>query len=829
MFDLRKISKKTTQWGPVHPIDLFESLSIRSSDVKDLWRPQADALREWHDHRTESDVLFKLNTGAGKTLIGLLAAQSLVNELHGKVLYVCSTNQLVEQTQEKAEEYGLEVSTYYGSTWSGDGYTRCICPCVTNYQSLFTGKSIFRNEDIDAVIFDDAHTAYSIIRDRFTLKIDQSVFPDSYNGITGLCRDYFNSVNRGQTYEDVVSGQEPGSVIFAPTFLTSGLAEDFLGYLVDEGVTEELDTKFAWEYVKDRLSLCAVVIGAGSVQFTPPLVPTHTLRVMGSTTRRLYLSATMPRDDVLYRTFAHMPKTVISPGGRAGDCERMILPAPKGVSEEDAREWVQEGTEGFKVLIMVPSGRESSSWTGYAEVFDTKHGNERLRQFAASSDEKLVLVARYDGIDLPGEACRVLVVDGLPSGMDLLSRFFEQSLDIRGITNGTVASRFVQVVGRISRGLTDYGVVILVGPQLLKWLDDPRNRSLLPTHIQKQLAIGDSLRDTYSSNDDMLLRDVIAKCLEREEDWLDVYKEMMSSTDGDSTPKDADISNNIAMLERRFMKRFWNFEYAEAGKALGELLAITEDYDKGLTAWYKHWLGFCAKLSDDQAEATRLYQHAGNLRMCLGRIPSKPGSQVAGKPLSPQATKMAGIASDGKDKVLVALDKVIAGLSGGSSSNQVEESLKQTGHYLGFTASRPDHDVGTGPDVLWVLSDQKFGAIIEAKTDKTTDYDKGEMGQFHQHIQWVKENYPDVDDRANYIVGPKHGCTASSTPPDDLNVVTLSEMQRVAKDIRDVYDDALAGGDDLFFGSRIEEGIEQKSLKWETLFENLDAANILTL
>ena len=31
--------------------------------------------------------------------------------------------------------------------------------CLTNYASVFNGKSIFRNEDIDALVFDDAHVA----------------------------------------------------------------------------------------------------------------------------------------------------------------------------------------------------------------------------------------------------------------------------------------------------------------------------------------------------------------------------------------------------------------------------------------------------------------------------------------------------------------------------------------------------------------------------------------------------------------------------------------------------------------------------------------------
>ena len=35
----------------------------------------------------------------------------------------------------------------------------------------------------------------------------------------------------------------------------------------------------------------------------------------------------------------------------------------------------------------------------------------------AVSTAVLVVPARYDGVDLPGDSCRVLVIDDLPTGM----------------------------------------------------------------------------------------------------------------------------------------------------------------------------------------------------------------------------------------------------------------------------------------------------------------------------------------------------------------------------------------------------------------------------
>src|SRR5215831_19660281 len=103
---VRKRSRET------NPLKIFETLTLRGA-VENIWDPQSEALRSWDAIRQEKDVVVEMNTGGGKTLIGLLMAQSLVNETAGQVLYVCPTIQLIEQARMRAEECGLEVATYY--------------------------------------------------------------------------------------------------------------------------------------------------------------------------------------------------------------------------------------------------------------------------------------------------------------------------------------------------------------------------------------------------------------------------------------------------------------------------------------------------------------------------------------------------------------------------------------------------------------------------------------------------------------------------------------------------------------------------------------------
>jgi superfamily II DNA or RNA helicase len=158
----KKRSKET------NPLKIFETLTLRGT-VENIWDPQSEALRNWHRLRQKKDIVVEMNTGGGKTLIGLLMAQSLVNETAGQVVYVCPTNQLIEQARLRAEECGLEVATYYDGHWSNEPtFNGAFGPCLTNYAAVFKGKSIFRRKSVQAFVLDDAHVAEPTIRNAFT-------------------------------------------------------------------------------------------------------------------------------------------------------------------------------------------------------------------------------------------------------------------------------------------------------------------------------------------------------------------------------------------------------------------------------------------------------------------------------------------------------------------------------------------------------------------------------------------------------------------------------------------------------------------------------------
>ena len=184
---------------PTEPQALFNTLTLRGS-VENLWGPQTAALAEWHAHRSEPDVTIEMPTGGGKTLVGLLVAQSIVNEGKGKVLYVCPNNQLVEQTAAKAREVGLTVATYKKRQWEHkDEFLTGRAPCITSFAGAFIPFPTSRTSDLEALIIDDAHVAVGDLKSRFTLTIPKG--HAAYTGLRTMLQGYAVSVGRASRYD----------------------------------------------------------------------------------------------------------------------------------------------------------------------------------------------------------------------------------------------------------------------------------------------------------------------------------------------------------------------------------------------------------------------------------------------------------------------------------------------------------------------------------------------------------------------------------------------------------------------------------------------------
>ena len=820
--DLKKIKAKKKEVLQIDPVEIFQGNAVSDPSINDLWLAQGDALREWHKHRDSSDVGVVLNTGAGKTLVGLLIAKSLVNETRGRVLYACSSIQLVEQTVNKAKGYGLPITSYYQKKYSNDLFQRGEAPCITTYQALLNGHSVFSRNAVDAVIFDDAHAAEHLLRDHFSLRIDKSVRPDLFLTIHALFKTYHQQVGMEASYEELISS-DSSRLFFVPPFELHRQNQELLRILVGAKFNDDPNATFAWAHLKDHTDLCCVLINESSIIITPPYVPTTTLPYFNAGVRRVYLSATLSAPDAFVRTYGKEPDEIIAPTTSAGECERLILFPSRLENGQEDIEVTKELLAEKKTLAMVPTYGRASRWADFAVPPEKNNVSAQVEAFKTQTGSpKLLLAARYDGMDLPGDTCRIMVIDDLPMGVGPLERFLWEYLDLSSTFRSTIASRIVQSFGRISRGMSDHGVVFITGNRLVDWLLTPRNMELLPPFLQKQIELGFAVSDQSKSLDDYST--VIEQSLSRDEVWLETYKGFMDEAEYyEADEEKAELAFEIASSEASFARFMWARDYENAAKSLSSTLEKAFSFSASTGAWHSLWLGRAQQLMGDNAAAREMFVRAHSVNRNIPPVPTKIDLEGKSEHSSQiiEVSRQLSLEADGTGSLPKKLHTDLAALDGTGSSGQTEESLRALGQYFGLEATRPDKESGTGPDVLW-LSPGLPALCIEVKTNKKADslYKKDEVGQLNDHMQWVLDN-TEAEEIIPVFVGPIKGATDTTNPPASHLVTSLDQFQGLAEMLKAALADIVANSLPLTLRNTIQDTFEERGLEWPNCLKHI--------
>src|SRR6185312_8066533 len=104
--DLTKLQSSIAGATLIEPRKIFTTLP-RKPRFKRPSDEQGDVLDGWFGKRTRANNTIKMNTGAGKTLVGLLILQSSLNEGVGPAVYVTPDNYLLSQVIAEATDLGI--------------------------------------------------------------------------------------------------------------------------------------------------------------------------------------------------------------------------------------------------------------------------------------------------------------------------------------------------------------------------------------------------------------------------------------------------------------------------------------------------------------------------------------------------------------------------------------------------------------------------------------------------------------------------------------------------------------------------------------------------
>jgi hypothetical protein len=732
----------------LRPRDIFAALPTKPWSY--LRQEQGEALEGWFARKDDRDVVIKQNTGGGKTVIGLLIAQSTLNEGVGKAVYLAPDTYLAGRVRQEAARLGLATAERHDDIRFTSG--RAIL--VTTFQKLINGLSVFGvvggrypTIDLGVVVVDDAHAALATTEGQFRLSI-----PVEHPACLKLFELFGPAVSeQGQkTWLDIVEGDQT-AVARVPFWAWADKQGEVLDILHPHQRDE--DFKFAWPLIADCLSLCTAMFSSRGVEIRPPCPPIGKIPSFVNAKRRVYLTATLSDDSVLVTNLKADPTNlanVVTPGSAADLGDRLVL-APVELNPNLDDEAVRQLAKGFSVgdrdgdgvaetrpvnvVVLVPSAAKAAQWAHLADrthyVRDLEHG---VAELVAGHVGLVVLVNKYDGIDLPGTACELLVIDGIPRPMDAAERREASALLDSPARRVRDVQRIEQGMGRGVRDVNDHCAVLLMGAGMGMAVHDDAWLNLFSpaTRAQLQLSRDVALQLQGAGMDG--IRTALAVCLDRHPQWVQRSKLAVASVRYINTG--AVRPEAVAAREA--------FDLATAGQhnqAADRLqTAINGITDPALRGWVREqkatYLHFVDPATAQQQLGAAIRENPAVLRPAVGvdvrqarpaAVQARAAAEYLGAAYTDSTSLVLGLRS--------VLDDVVWD---NDRTDDAEAAWEKLGQHLGFDSMRPERLYGTGPDNLWTLSTTQH-AVIELKTGVELDCEgiaKKDADQLGGSVRW---------------------------------------------------------------------------------------------
>lgn len=788
--------KATTQSSvPDSPEKVLLDLPRRT--IPGVLLHQGEVLRSYASRAVEaSDVALELPTGSGKTLVGLLIAEWRRRRSQERVVYLCPTRQLVNQVVEQANDsYGLDVQGFTGSQRDYDpkaktDYRTAAKVAVTTYNSLFNTNPFFDNADI--VIVDDAHAAENYVAQLWTLRIDRfsEEHAAAHAAVAAVIRPLLDRTNYVRLTGD---WESPADRAWVDKIATPDLLriKDELTATLD-AYTDGTELRWPWQVIRDHLDACQFYVSSSEILIRPLIPPTWTHRPFAAARQRIFMSATL---------------------GAGGDLERltgrpniMRLPVPDG--------WDQQGIgrrffmfpelslqdagvtslkrqlmrRAGRSVVLVPSVRASDAVVADIEqhlnfeVFDAEAIEASKKPFVGKPEAVAVMANRYDGIDFPGEDCRLLFVEGLPRATNIQERFIMSRMGANVLLNERVQTRVLQAIGRCTRALADYSAVVVTGEEVTDYLVDHRKRVHLHPELQAELEFGvvqstDQTAEGFLENLDTFLQ--------HKKDWEDVNRDIIALRD-DATRQPfpaIDELDAVVRHEINFQGHLWQRDHAAALEAAERVIGGLKAPElRGYRALWHYLAGSAAQAGADdgtpalgakaRAHFAEAKKAAPGVRWLVGlaRFQLDGAAEVEGDAEDAVLTGQIERTEAVLEKLGALHDRRFAArereiLEGLADPVRFEQAQRALGELLGFAAGKIERDAS--PDPWWLADDVclVFEDHADAKgPDSIIDATKAR--QVWSHPNWIRDHVPAARDarKLPVLVTPARKAKSGAMP-----------------------------------------------------------------
>lgn len=784
----------------IHPKEVFED-NIKSGKFQYLRSGQEKILGEWFSNRSQKDTIVKMNTGGGKTTVGLLQLQSSLNEGISSAVFLCLDNQLVHQVIHASKDLGINCVTFdsNSNTFPSD-FLNGEAILVTTFKKLFNAKSIFGIHGdtskeaikIGALVIDDAHAALTQARDSFTLKIPSNT--ELYNNLLNIFKDALLHQAKG-TAKDIFEQIDPYAIMMVPYWSWLDNIDQVHRFISKNAHTDD-SIKFQWNLIKNYLELCDMFVSVNSIEISPKCLPINMIPSYDRAERRIFMSATLNDDSSLITDFNIGKKAIINPlqaDSFADTGDKLIL-APYNVDKSLNTEKIAETldtSKGINTVVLVSSLNRASYWTkkGYIKPNPQEIG-ATITSLKTQTNNKIVLSNRYDGIDLADNSCRILVLDGIPSVNNLSERFSLNSRPTSKIMQFRQAQKIEQGLGRAVRSINDFAVVLLLGGDLIQKISTKQFQEFMTPQTVSQIKLGTKVVEMIKKSNENSIKaiiDAMNQVLTRDVSWIKVHKASLSKTLVSN--KDTQIIEN-SIFEREAFDLALSNQYRLASEKIRSNLNKLANGNTSEEGWYMQLAAYYLyKIDKSASSELQISAHRKN----NGLLKPLNGLQYQ-KIIKKQTTQAYNIKKileryDNSNAIILYIDQVFTGLQFAPNSHtQFEKSFADLGTLLGFETQQPDNSFNEGPDGLWDLFDNEF-LVIEAKNEVNLNREsiiKSETAQISESINWFNHKYPNKQ-AFPLLIHPSITLHAEAFGPDNLKILNVEKLENFKSVIRNFY------------------------------------------
>jgi len=822
--DLSKIGIASRQIL-IEPRDIYAALPKKQWPYLRL--EQGEVLEAWYERRTDRDIVIKQNTGGGKTAVGLLIAQSSINEKIGPVVYLASDTYLVKQVIAEANKMGIAVV----EEPSDPKFISHNAILVITFQRLVNGMSVFgvdgisRNiVELGTVIVDDAHAALVIAEDQFALNIPAS--HEFYGEVLTLFADALK--NQSESIFREIKEGSPTALLRIPFWAWQDKQSQVLELVSQFKSTDSF--RFQWPLMRDQFAIAIATITGESLDIRLPAPSIHKIPSFTRAKRRVYLTATLADDAILCQDLDANPgliSSAITPG-RASDIGDRILLAPlelnpdlpqdaiRQIAQKYAHGWPDVAgkptREPINVVVLVPSNKAIDRWRDIADrilsVHELEDGVQELKQGHVGL---VVLANKYDGIDLAKNACRLLVIDGLPTALDAVERREASALVKSHKVIPRQVQRVEQGMGRGVRDSEDYCAVLLSGNDLTLVMHDPQRRKLFSRATAAQIELSHQLASQLDGATIQDITDVLDLCILHNQSWIEKSREALAKTEYESQG----FIRPSAIAQREAFNKAVAFDFRGAASALQA--AVDNCDDPAERGW----------LIEQQASYTHHTSPGDAQRLLLsaqklnGRV-LRPVSGVSIERIraaSVQSREIANyIKSNFRDSIelILAVKHITESVEWDKErTNEAELGWESIGKFLGFASQRPDKEYATGPDNLWALTNG-LHLVTELKTGALNQsIKKTDIDQLGGSIRWFALNYGETEPCTPIMLHPSSQHHQLGTPPSGTRIITPECLTRLKNSLNS-FAGAINSRPDWDNEAKIEEELYSRKLTADT-------------